>query len=290
MDAIATIVLFFAAGLLSVLLVRNMDRAAVEEAALKYGMRIRRDLCLKMRFAATFVRVGLRLRMCVLPFVTAAVGVTVVLRGSLQSNDLIIGVLALGFISEADHVLSSLLLTPPAHQLTEPLIAGLKRGKEASQVPWFRNRCRGVLCALALAIGVLYIENLMAWLGDEQGRNGRLPCSDVINTASEGIWISLTFVLNVLFASGTLARELCTTGASDPHVALRRAGREISLNLVALGLTYAVALAIVVCHGERHVLKTDVQRIIALVLFASALCVGIGLVLRRWYVVLIKVG
>ena len=291
MDSNSKALLAILSLFLAVPLANDMDQAAIEEALLNYGQQDVWTGGLKpsMIFAGELVRIGLRIRREVLPVLTASIGVAVLLGGSLTAQELLLNVLAVSFITEADDMISSLCLTPPVRAQADQLVKGLRRSGQPVNIPWISLRSRALFCSVILTLGVLCMPTLMGLFGNEQHAydgNGvwlpdiwRLPCSDVVEVITQGLWFACAgfwiFAFGIIFAINDrflIGKHWLTV--------VQHTLSEVSRNVVALGTT--AAIAIIELGIEQHVLRHWTAAIAAISVWGASLLVWICLMAHRF--------
>lgn len=148
----------FVALLLSVPLAEDMEEAAIEEALLKYGVREGVDA---PRSSLDFILralllVALRLRRFFVPWACALAGVAVLVASPLSATNILLNVLAVAFVTEADDMLSAMFLPPAAHRQADDLLEGL-----IVDDSWFSVRLLASLCVFTMAVYVATVATVV---------------------------------------------------------------------------------------------------------------------------------
>ena len=159
----AMLIFFFVSLFMALPLIQDMNEAAVEEALLDHELALKSDVQpLSMFVAVMFVRTSLRIRYGVLPYITTTTVVAVIVASNFSMSDIVLNVLTVSFILEADNVISMVFMRPEAHWRADALI---EKAVSPVALPWLETRWRALLCATGIAMIGVSIDHLIGAFG-----------------------------------------------------------------------------------------------------------------------------
>lgn len=144
LNATIEMVLVVVSFLLAVPLAADMDDAAAEETLLDHRLRTR-DLSRPVRVASELLRVSLRIRRFILAAVASAATVAINLYSDITAQELLLNLLAVSIITEADDLWAMLVLRVELHAQMEAA-ATLDDVAADAVLPWLGPRVQAVLC------------------------------------------------------------------------------------------------------------------------------------------------
>ncbi len=172
------LLLVFTAILLVGPLCKDMDDATIEEQVLDMRLHHTKYKGLELH-CIQFVRLALRSRRFVLPVLTGVASVGVLVTSTLTASNILLNMLAVTFITEADDILATALLPLAARQLSNDMVDQISRveNNDAMRVPWLPIRARACLVITLIIVSVLFVEDLMkvSVLGENVA-----PCDGVL--------------------------------------------------------------------------------------------------------------
>ena len=226
----AGLVLILLSFLMTQPLAEDMDEAAVEEALLDHQLRLGGHSPVVL-VAAEILRASLRIRSFFLPMVISAAAVAVIVTGSYSSSDILLNLLAVSFVTEIDNMVSSVFLSPGAHESVDALIETVGA---PIVLPWLEVRVRALMCVVCIAFGSLKMPELIGFFYGVGGGIDAYLCSHII-------YVVTISPLLVAVAFGCLLRPISSLvmgGAAPPAEATlrrcRQAGRQLWLSFIAI--------------------------------------------------------
>ena len=133
-------------------LVHDIDQAICEEALLDHQVIVVGGFDRLGLLLVQIVRMSLRARRFFLPVTTSMAALCVVLNSQMTATDIILNLLAVTFITEADDMAASLFLFPSARASADVLITNIMSGPKVVLLPWAEARVRGFLCILIVVV------------------------------------------------------------------------------------------------------------------------------------------
>lgn len=186
-------------------LARDVYDASIEEAVLNHhvnaGTAPRRTLTYAL------VRRGLRMRRIGLPFSAASAAAAILLGDALSSTNILLNLIAVAFILDADDMVSSLFLPPSTLLSTDALVRGVEL--PAGDSSWLAARILGLWCAFLLVImlqftetGLYFTVNIMATVSHEVAPCFMIQIAIVFLLFAFGppVWILGRWVTRIYFA------------------------------------------------------------------------------------------
>ena len=126
-----------------------------------------------------------RLRTFVVPRLVVAASAGLLLSNKFTSQSFLLNGMAVGFASNVDDMISFCVIREAERERVEEVVEESVRGGKGGGVEkgFRRNRLYGALLAATLVVTVMYCEELMPYLGTEEGGIGRASCSDIVDVA-----------------------------------------------------------------------------------------------------------
>ena len=163
------LVFMFVSLIYAVHLFEDIDESMNEEAILNYGLSqriFRRPDSSRIPLSAGVIRLSLRIRKFVLPWFAAAGGGLITVRETMSSRNLLLNVLAIGFITEADNRIGKMFLNKRQTRYIDNYISKLNvldRDSFVSNFTLFRSRFLGFwsrfLACLPIFVMIIVVIN-----------------------------------------------------------------------------------------------------------------------------------
>ena len=147
------VILFFASSLAN-----DMQEAIVENVILDHTMRTLHDDEYVPRLVF-LLRISNRIREFFIPWVTAAAGASIIIYDAMSAKNIVLNLLAVLFITEADNMLANLFLSPGRQSISNELVETTIR-ESSKKCPLWVPKVRAVIVSVVLYIMVLNIENI----------------------------------------------------------------------------------------------------------------------------------
>jgi len=169
----AHIVIFvFSAMLLGSILQLDINQCITEEKLFNYALA--KENVVGSTLLVEIVRFTLRLRKFVLPWVVAGATATLILVSSLSVKNIMLNLLAIGFITEADTMLGKFFTTKTQKDLVNRFVDSAKQDDDVSfKVSFLWSRILALLPVTMMVVAVTSIKQLISFFEND------ISCDDV---------------------------------------------------------------------------------------------------------------
>ena len=170
------LVLILVSFLMALPLAQDMDEAVVEEALLNHQLN-GGGRSPPVLVAAALLHASLHIRLYVLPIVTSTTAVAVLVASSFSSADILLNLLAVSFVTEADNMVATVFLPPKADERADALIKSIT---SPIVLPWLEVRVRACVCITVIAYSSLNMQMLVEYTPTAESDDiGRRTCNNI---------------------------------------------------------------------------------------------------------------
>jgi len=230
-------------------IIQDITEAATEERILDHRLAAG-----SRSVAAEIVRLALRIRRCFLPFLTTFATLIMLVTDDVSAVNIILNLLAVTFITEADNVMAVLLLQTRHYEAMERAAAGAAAGD--TRLIFFWARLQGVLCVVILVAGVFFIDRLVK------------DCNNLI-------WMSFLAIIPwALILVGQGLHRACAGRDKESACArILSAAIELVRNYMAVALMILVSTSLTVMNSvdkylaKKYLVTLAVHDVICLLVF-----------------------
>jgi hypothetical protein len=231
-------VFIFAASLFSALLYSEINQCVIEEEVLKYALR-KRDPKQRAITPIELIRISIRMRKFLLPWWVTCAATSILISDDLSVKNILLNLLAVAFVLEADDLFGVLFVTEREKELVEKLVDSAKENGNIS-IPFWGSRMLAVLPCVMMVLVDLHIVEIVAWFGHYvHGGN----CSDISHVI--GLLFSIRLPGFTILANGI--KQLVTFDKRSDSSAVERISGvmlELSRNMHAWVLSIIFAVVV----------------------------------------------
>ena len=145
------VILFFATSL-----AKDMQEAIVEDAILQHTIDSLKGRKYVPR-SLLFIRISNRIRINMMPWITAAAGASILIYDALSAKNIVLNLLAVLFITEADNMLANLFLSPGRHSLSNELVQETKQDSNFTCPLWV-PKSRAIIISSLMYSNVIFVD------------------------------------------------------------------------------------------------------------------------------------
>jgi len=154
------LIFIFSAMLLGSTLQLDINQCITEEKLFDYALE--KENVQGNPLVVEIVRYAFRLRKFVLPWVVAAATATLMVVNSMSVKNILLNLLAIGFITEADNLLGKLFTTKTQKDLVNEFLHNVKQDEDISfKVSFMWSRFLAILPVMVMTVAVICMRNLI---------------------------------------------------------------------------------------------------------------------------------
>lgn len=239
------IVFIFVLVLFASSICQDIEESSIEEVVLKHSIWKILSNGETVSYAAKLMYIPLRVRRYILPFSVGASAVAIILADSLSSKNILLNLLAIGFVLETDNMLATLLLPRAYVTQANVLVEEVQQVRKNFVFSFLSSRVFGFVVANLVVIVTFNYNTMESLLGDTEG-----TCSDldeVLNYTFLLIGPMLAIAVQAIRTLFSRHALLCTV-------------RDVSMNLGVLCFTmllYFLSVLAVRRVELSHILHAD---------------------------------
>lgn len=217
------IVFAFVAALFGATLTEDMREATIENALLDYTLQNLPDSS-SIPLSVFGIRLSNLIRKYYLPSMTAGATVSILLSGALSAKNILLNLLAVLFVTEADNHLATLFIPCSEHELSDRLIDMANKSKLTYSGS--ESRLLGVILSGMILTVTVCFRSLIVYISPNEG------CSSIDNVL-QGIF--LFFVPIVIFAAKAfIGGAVCLYGSNEKLANLLKLSRMWTAFIVSI--------------------------------------------------------